>query len=154
ASGAEPHETARPLQDRDWASLLALDAASVSVSRERQLRVLAGEPGTSARVIEEAGQVCAFGLSRPGRLTGAIGPVVAREARHTGPIVSALIADRARLDGAKVVGLAVPDHAPFSAWLAERGFIMRRRNIRMFRPEPRSILSGPSVFAATGLGMG
>ena len=65
-----------------------------------------------------------------------------------------LIADRARLDGAKVVGLAVPDHAPFSAWLAERGFIMRRRNIRMFRPEPRSILSGPSVFAATGLGMG
>jgi GNAT superfamily N-acetyltransferase len=154
ASGADLHEAARPLQAMDWTSLLALDAACVSVSRERQLRTLAGEPGASARVMVEAGRVCAFGFSRPGRLTGTIGPVVAREARHAGPIISALIADRARLDGAKAVGLAVPDHAPFSAWLAERGFLMRRRNIRMFRPEPRAILSGPSVFAATGLGMG
>jgi GNAT superfamily N-acetyltransferase len=153
-SGSEPQEAARPLQVMDWTSLLALDEACVSVSREQQLRVLAGESGTSVQVIVEAGHVCAFGFSRPGRLTGAIGPVVAREARHAGQIVSALIADRARLDGAKAVGLAVPDHAPFSAWLAERGFIMRRRNIRMFRPEPRAILSGPSVFAATGLGMG
>jgi GNAT superfamily N-acetyltransferase len=154
AAGVEPQEATRPLQAMDWASLLALDVACVSVSREQQLRVLAGESGASVRVIVEAGHVCAFGFSRPGRLTGAIGPVVARDARQAGQIVSALIADRARLDGAIVVGLAVPDHAPFSAWLAERGFIMRRRNIRMFRPEPRSILSGPSVFAATGLGMG
>jgi GNAT superfamily N-acetyltransferase len=153
-SGAEPQDAVRPLQAMDWASLLALDMACVSVSREQQLRVLAGESGASVRVIVEAGHVCAFGFSRPGRLTGAIGPVVAREARQAGQIVSALIADRARLDGAKVVGLAVPDHAPFSAWLAERGFSMRRRNIRMFRPEPRALLSGPSVFAATGLGMG
>jgi GNAT superfamily N-acetyltransferase len=152
--GAEPQEAARPLQAMDWTSLLALDEACVSVSRERQLRVLAGESGASARVIVEAGHVCAFGFSRPGRLSGAIGPVVARDARQACQIVSALIADRARLDGAKAVGLAVPDHAPFSAWLTERGFIMRRRNIRMFRPEPRAILSGPSVFAATGLGMG
>ena len=151
---AEPHEAARPLQEMDWASLLALDEACVSVPREPQLRALAGEPGASARVIVEAGRVCAFGCSRPGRLTGTIGPVVAREARHAGPIISALTADRARLDGAKAVGLAVPDHAPFSAWLAERGFIMRRRNIRMFRPAPRAMLAGPSVFAATGLGMG
>ncbi len=154
AAGVEPQEATRPLQAMDWASLLALDVACVSVSREQQLRVLAGESGASVRVIVEAGHVCAFGFSRPGRLMGAIGPVVARDARQAGQIVSALIADRARLDGAKVVGLAVPDHAPFSAWLAERGFIMRRRNIRMFRPEPRALLSGPSVFAATGLGMG
>jgi GNAT superfamily N-acetyltransferase len=154
AGGVEPQEATRLLQAMDWASLLALDVACVSVSREQQLRVLAGESGASVRVIVEAGHVCAFGFSRPGRLTGAIGPVVARDAWQAGQIVSALIADRARLDGAKAVGLAVPDHAPFSAWLAERGFIMRRRNIRMFRPEPRALLSGPSVFAATGLGMG
>ncbi|MBM4164418.1 MAG: GNAT family N-acetyltransferase [Lentisphaerae bacterium] len=151
---ADPHEAARPLQEIDWASLLALDEACVLVPRERQLRALASEPDASARVIVEAGRTCAFGFSRPGRLTGTIGPVVARDARHAGLIVSALAADRARLDGAKAVGLAIPDHAPFSAWLAERGFLMRRRNIRMFRPEPRAMLAGPSVFAATGLGMG
>ncbi|MEI8353124.1 MAG: GNAT family N-acetyltransferase, partial [Lentisphaerota bacterium] len=84
AGGVEPQDAARPLQELDWASLLALDVACVSVSREQQLRVLAGESGASVRVIVEAGHVCAFGFSRPGRLTGAIGPVVAREARHTG----------------------------------------------------------------------
>ena len=151
---ADPHEAARPLQDSDWASLLAFDQARVQVPRAQQLRMLAGEPGTSVRVIMTNGTLCGFGFSRPGRLSGAIGPVVARDTPTACRIVSALLADRAHLDGAKAVALAIPDNDPFKAWLAGLGFQMRRRNIRMFRPEIRSILSGPSVFATTGLGMG
>jgi hypothetical protein len=115
--------------------------------------MLAAEAGSSIRVIEEDGALCAFGFSRPGRLTGTIGPVVARGAPRAGRIVSALMADRRTLDGEKPVGLAVLGDAGFKAWLAGRGFQMRRRNIRMFHPAPRDVLTGPSVFVATGLGM-
>jgi len=145
---------ARPLRSADWDSVLAFDRACVKVSRERQLRALAGEPGASARVISEEGELSAFGFSRPGRWTGAIGPVVARDASRACRVVAALMADRRLLDGEKPLGLAILGNAGFNAWLAGRGFQMRRRNIRMFWPEVRDVLCGPSVFVSTGLGMG
>jgi hypothetical protein len=64
------------------------------------------------------------------------------------------MADRRLLDGEKAVGLAILDNAGFKEWLVERGFQIRRRNIRMFHPEPRDVLAGPAVFVSTGLGMG
>jgi GNAT superfamily N-acetyltransferase len=145
---------ARPLADTDWEALLAFDRASVQVARERQLRLLAAEPGVTARVIVEDGSPCAFGFSRPGRLTGSIGPVVARDSRSAIRIVRALMADRRKLDGEKAVGLAILDRPELRAWLQENGFQMRRRNIRMFLPAPVPVLSGPQAFVATGLGMG
>jgi hypothetical protein len=154
AAGRGSHADARPLQSADWDNLLAFDQTCVKLSRERQLRILAAEAGSSIRVIEEDGALCAFGFSRPGRLTGTIGPVVARDTLCAARIASALMTDRRALDGEKPVGLAVLDAAGFKEWLAGRGFQMRRRNIRMFHPEPRDVLTGPSVFAATGLGMG
>lgn len=154
AADSDSHEAARPLQSTDWDNLLAFDQSCVKLSRERQLRALAAEPGVSIRMIEEGGTLCAYGFSRPGRLTGAIGPVVARDTPRAGLIVSALMADRRTVDGEKPVGLAILDNAGFKEWLAGRGFQMRRRNIRMFHPEPRDVLTGPSVFASTGLGMG
>ena len=154
AAATDSHADTRSLRNSDWGELLIFDRAAVNVSRERQLRALAGEADTSARVMVEDGKLCAFGFSRPGRLTGAIGPVVARDVSRACRIVSALMADRRRLDGGKAVGLAVLDNAVFQAWLVEHGFQMRRRNIRMFRPEARDVLSGPAVFVSTGLGMG
>ena len=155
AAGATDSATdTRPLQSTDWDSLLALDQASVGLCRAHQLRTLAGESGAAARVIRSDGKICAFGFSRPGRMTGAIGPLVACDAAHARRIFSALLVDRQRLDGVKGVGLAVPDQTDFKAWLAERGFQMRRRNIRMFHPAPRQVLCGPAVFVTTGLGMG
>jgi GNAT superfamily N-acetyltransferase len=149
---AEPD--ARAMQSADWDSVLALDQACVQLSRERQLRVLAGELGASTRAIVENGKLCGFGFSRPGRLTGAIGPVVARDASCACRIVAALMADRRRLDGEKAVGLAIPDNTGLKERLIESGFQMRRRNIRMFHPQPCDVLAGPSVFVSTGLGMG
>jgi len=155
AEGATEAETdSQPLQSEDWDSLAAFDHACVKVSRERQLRLLAETPGATARVIVEGGTLQAFGFSRPGRLTGAIGPVVARDAPRAGRIVSALMADRRALDGGKAVGLVLLENAGFTEWLVERGFQRRRRNLRMFRPVFRDVLSGPAVFVSTGLGMG
>ncbi|MBM4149881.1 MAG: GNAT family N-acetyltransferase [Lentisphaerae bacterium] len=153
AAGRESHADARPFQPADWGNLLAFDRACVKLSREKQLRTLAAESGASIRVIEEDGALCAFGFSRPGRLTGTIGPVVALDTPRADRIVSALMADRQTRDGGKPVGLAILDNAGFKERLAGRGFQMRRRNIRMFHPEPREVLAGPAVFAATGLGM-
>ncbi|MEI6148019.1 MAG: GNAT family N-acetyltransferase [bacterium] len=154
ASGTDSTMDTRPLQSTDWGNLLAFDQACVRLSRESQLRSLAGEAGTTARVIMEDGRLCAFGFSRPGRMSGAIGPVVARDAPCACRIVTALMADRRILDGEKAVGLVILDNDELRAWLVERGFQMRRRNIRMFRPGSRDVLSGPEVFVPFGLGMG
>lgn len=154
ADGSDSHADTRPLQPADWDSLLAFDQASVKLSREQQLRMLAAESGASIRVIEEDGALCAFGFSRPGRMTGTIGPVVARDDESACSIVLALMADRHALDGEKPVGLAVLDNVGFKEWLGARGLQMRRRNIRMFHPQPRDVLTGPAVFVSTGLGMG
>ena len=87
-------------------------------------------------------------------MTGTIGPVVAREASCACRLVGAVMADQLAIDGGRAVGLAVPDNPEFKSWLTEKGFQMRRRNIRMFRPAVREMLSGGGVFATTGLGMG
>jgi GNAT superfamily N-acetyltransferase len=144
----------RILQASDWDQLLAFDRDRVNVCREQQLRLLANEDGATARVLTEGSDMLGFGFSRPGRLSGAIGPVVASDLQRACRIVGALMADRRRFDGEKPVGMAVLDRDDFKSWLAGRGFRMLRRNIRMFRPEPRDVLSGASVFASTGLGMG
>ena len=154
AVAPESGSDSRPLCSADWDSLVAFDWECVKVSRERQLKALAEAPGATARVIVEGGRVRAFGFSRSGRMTGAIGPVVACDAHRTGRIVSALMADRQALDGGKAVGLVLLDNAGFREWLVERGFQSRRRNIRMFRPAFRDVLTGPTVFVSTGLGMG
>lgn len=138
----------------DWAELLAFDRACVGVSREAQLRALATAPGSAVRLLRAGTELCAFGFSRPGRLSGAIGPVLARDGAGACRVIQALMADRRRLDGDKAVGLAVLDCDELKEWLVERGFQMRRRNIRMFRPAPRAVLAGPGVWVSTGLGMG
>jgi GNAT superfamily N-acetyltransferase len=153
-AGDDNLTAARPLAPADWEALLAFDRASVQVSRERQFRLLAAEAGVSARVVVEDGVLCAFGFSRPGRLTGTIGPVVANSCHSAIRVVTALMADRRARDGEQAVGLAILDRPELRAWLQEHGFQMRRRNLRMFLPEPVPVLSGPQAFVATGLGMG
>ena len=100
------------------------------------------------------GRMAGFGRSRPGRMTGAIGPVVARDAQGAGRLVAGLMADRRRIDGPKPIGLALLDNPSMREWLAGQGFQMRRRNLRMFSPVPRAVLMGSTIYSATGLGMG
>ena len=147
---------AEPLTNAVWDRLLEFDRAQVNIDRRRQLMQLAGEPGAAGRLVCDRGEVTAFGLSRPGRLAGTIGPVVARDIESARRIVTALRADRARLDGAdRGIAIDLLDHDEFKQWMTSCGFVCRRRNIRMFHPARlRPVLTGPAVFAATSLGMG
>ena len=145
---------ALPLQNSQWDALLAFDARAMRIDRAEQLRHLSVEPGASVRVLVEQGAVSAFGFSRPGKMTGTIGPVVALDLHRAQTVIRALMCDRRQIDGEKPVGMAVHDHAELKHWLAEEGFQQRRRNIRMFRPAVVDVCAGPQVFAATALGMG
>jgi hypothetical protein len=154
AGPADPSVVALRPAPAHWGSLLSLDRHSVAVDRGRQLRHLADEQGASCRLLMEDGQVAGFGFVRPGKMTGAIGPVVAKDLARAQKVVQALFADHRANHGDKPVGLALLDQPEFKNWLTSQGLQMRRRNIRMFRPAYRQMLSGSNVFAATGLGMG
>jgi GNAT superfamily N-acetyltransferase len=139
------------LRESDWDALLELDREVTGIDRGAQLRLLAGEEGARVRVVPEGG----FGFTRPGRLAGSIGPVVARDAAIAGVIIDALLADRHELDGERQVVVDLLDNDIAKHLMSERGFTKARRNIRMFLPgSGESVLTGSSVYAATGLGMG
>jgi GNAT superfamily N-acetyltransferase len=145
----------QPLVREHWPGLLAMDRKVTGVDRERQLRHLAAEPGAAVRVLLDGDAIAAYGFSRPGRLSGSIGPLVAQDDAAAAAIFEALLADRRAIDGDRGIALDLLGHDSFKTYLAEKGCVMRRRNIRMFLPtKKRPVLSGPSVYFATGLGMG
>lgn len=154
-NGGSGDPDAAPLVESHWEALLAFDAEKSLIDRSAQLRHLAAEEGASARVIERGGRIVAFGFSRPGKLAGAIGPVVAETDADALKIIAALRADRRAIDGERGVALALLDRASLKQNLSKEGFQMRRRLLRMYYPEKRfQALNGAGVFVATGLGMG
>lgn len=154
-NGGPGDPDARPLADSHWASLLAFDRNQAGVDRSAQLRHLASEQGAAARVVEREGRLVAFGFSRPGKLAGAIGPVVAESGTDALKIITALRADRRVADGERGVALALLDRHDLKQVLEKEGFQMRRRLLRMFHPARQSTaLNGTGVFVSTGLGMG
>lgn len=131
------------------------DRAAVGVDRSAQLRHLMAEDGAAGRVLLQNGRIAGYGLSRPGRLSGSIGPLVADGEDGARLLLSALCFDRKRLNAGHGIALDVFDRDAFKAHLLNLGFAMRRRLIRMFRPaRRRQVFYGPSVWFATGLGMG
>lgn len=154
-NGGSGDPDAAPLAESQWAALLAFDKEQSLADRSAQLRHLAGEDGATVRVIERGGHIVAFGFSRPGKLAGAIGPVVAQTDADALKIIAALRADRRAIDGERGVALAILDRDSIKQALAAEGFQMRRRLLRMYYTEKRSqALNGAGVFASTGLGMG
>lgn len=144
-----------PLNDALWPALQVFDHASVGLDRATQLRHLAAEEGAVGRVLRRNGALVGFGLSRRGRLSGSIGPLVAEDEDAARRLLAALCADRRHLDGEQGIALDALDHDPFKAHLTGLGLVMRRRLIRMFRPgRQRRVFTGPAVWCATGLGMG
>ena len=154
-NGGPGDPDAAPLTESHWAGLLAFDRERTAINRSAQLRHLLGEEGSSVRAIERGGRLVAFGFSRPGKLAGAIGPVVAESDVDALKIIAALRADRRALDGDRGVALAILDRDSLKQSLAQEGFQMRRRLLRMYHPEKRSqTLNDTGVFVSTGLGMG
>lgn len=153
ASGNERNAAA--IAESDWDALLTLDREVTSIDRERQLRQLASEDQATLRVVRDNGNLVAFGCSRPGRLAGSIGPVVARDAVHAELVIDALLQDRRQIDGERRVAIDLLENEEAKILMKARGFSPVQKNIRMFRPlDGPAVLNGPKVFAATGLGMG
>ncbi len=144
-----------PLSEVHLDGVLELDRKSTGLDRSAQLRHLLAEPGAAGCVLIQQGHIIAFGLSRPGRLAGGIGPVVADHASHATKVITALCAARRKIDGDRAISLAVLDNDLLKQALKNKGFQMRRRLIRMFRPEIQTLgLNGPNAYISTGLGMG
>jgi GNAT superfamily N-acetyltransferase len=143
------------LRKEDWDSLLEFDREAINVNRQAQLRLLAAEEGATVRLLREEGNVIAFGFSRPGRLVGSIGPVIAEDASSAERIIDSLLADRDRIDGDRGVAIDLLDNDKSKEIMSQKAFTRLRRNIRMFVPlEGAAVFTGPKVFASTGLGMG
>jgi len=144
-----------PLSEVHLNEVLALDRKRTGIDRFAQLRHLFSEPGAAGRVLVRQGQIIAFGFSRPGRLAGGIGPVVANHASHAMKVITALCAARREIDGDRAITLAVLDNDSLKLALKNNGFQMRRRLIRMFRPERQTLVPpGTGAYISTGLGMG
>jgi GNAT superfamily N-acetyltransferase len=144
-----------PLGPEHLDEIRTFDRAAVSVDRSAQLSHLIAEDGAAGRVLVRNGRIAGFGLSRPGRLSGSIGPLVAEDEVGARLLLSALFSDRKRLNGSHGIALDVFDRDTLKVHLTNHGFAMRRRLIRMFRPvRQRLVFFGPSVWCATGLGMG
>jgi len=125
--GADRASGIRPLAERDWPQILALDVGAFGASRERLLRALAARLPSAALVLEEAGDIRGFLLGRDGR-----------EARQLGPLVADADAAAIALVDAALRQLPVPlyldavDHAAALVdWLAARGFVLQRPFTRM-----------------------
>jgi hypothetical protein len=93
-----------------------------------------------------------FGSSRPGRLGGYIGPVVAASAEIAAGIVSNLLESLAPSPQSPVF-IDVPRGSPLEPWLMEQGFEVHRRLTRMVRG-PADMGHSQLLFAIAGFELG
>lgn len=139
----------RPLAERDWQRILALDVAAFGASRERLLRALAARLPDVALVFERAGNVRGFLLGREGREASQLGPLVADDVEAGIALLDAGL----RQLSAPLYLDAVDHAAPLAAWLAARGFELQRPFTRMVhggRPAPGDaskvvLVAGPEL---------
>jgi len=117
----------RPLVERDWPRILALDTGAFGASRERLLRALAARLPAAALVLEQAGAIRGFLLGRDGREAHQLGPLVA-----DAPEAAIALLDVALERVSAPLYLDAADHAAaLVAWLAARGFEVQRPFTRM-----------------------
>jgi len=151
-AGFMPVADVRPLQPKDWAPLLALDAAAFGASRERLLRNLASRLPAAALVVEREGALAGFVLGREGREANQVGPLVARDEE------AALVLLNAALAGVRApIYVDIADHAPaLQAWAQARGFAFQRPFTRMVHGEGAGPAPGEAglVFCPAGPELG
>jgi predicted N-acetyltransferase YhbS len=130
---------ARPLQDRDWPSILQLDAQAFGASREMLLRSLAQRLPEAALVAEGRG----FILGREGREARQVGPLISSDREAA---MSLLFAALAAVQPPLYLDLA--DHVPAPPRLVfQRPFT---RMVRGSRPAPGNeklvfLVAGPEL---------
>jgi ribosomal protein S18 acetylase RimI-like enzyme len=117
----------RPLQDRDWRAVLALDAQAFGCDRAALLERLRKRSSGFACVLEREGRLCGFLLGREGRVATQLGPIIAEDG--AGAAVLAGWAS-SRLAPPVIVD-ALDRHDEFARWLGAHGFGKERPYTRM-----------------------
>lgn len=117
----------RPLADRDWPAIEALDTPAFGASRLPLLKALAQRRPQAARVVEEGGRLRGYVLGRDGREAGQIGPLLAED----DGVAIALLAHALHAEpGALYIDL-LDSRRSLLPWLKEAGFVFQRPFTRM-----------------------
>jgi GNAT superfamily N-acetyltransferase len=117
----------RPLEDRDWPALLALDASAFGCDRAPLLARLRARSIDFSCVVEQRGRLRGFLLGREGRVATQLGPIVAGD-ENTAMALAARAAARA---GSPVIVDVLDRHERFARWLSASGFVKERPYTRM-----------------------
>ncbi len=127
---ASPSGRSRPLAERDWPAIAALDRSAFGADRLPLLRHLAIRQPAAARVVESAGRLRGAVFARDGRTANQIGPLLADE-----PSTALALLDDAlaAMPGAVCVDLLDRRRDALAPWLAERAFVAERPFMRMAR---------------------
>ncbi len=140
----------RPLQESDWAQLIALDKDVFGAARGALLRSLAQRLPQAALVAIRHERIVGFSLGRDGRVMTQLGPVAAVDADTAIALAAAALSS---ISGR--VAVDVPDHhLPLIQWLGERGFSAERPLTRMVYQRSSSFDDSARLFAIAGPELG
>jgi len=127
-------ETLCLIEERDWLSLVKLDAPIFGADREQWLRMLVKDSRRALLIRDDHSAVTAYGLARAGERAEYLGPVVATRPADGEALVRKLL-DETRQE---IVYWDIPDDNKEAVSLAEElGFVRQRPFIRMWLGEPR-----------------
>jgi ribosomal protein S18 acetylase RimI-like enzyme len=124
-----PIRVRRPIQDRDAPALQNLDMAVFGVDRSKLLNVLIEQQPDLTLVATDDGLVVGYGLARPGRLHGYIGPLVAGR-MVVAKLLLAKLAER--LEQRTVLVDTTALNTSWCRWLEASGLRVQRRLTRMY----------------------
>ena len=137
----------RPLACADWPAVHEMDTRAFGASRASLLQRLADEAPEYAWVAEHNGSLQGYLLGRHGHMREHLGPLIANTAETAGLLLEACLA--AHPD--REVFLDIPDdHQTWRARLAQLGFVIERRFLRMYRGRPIALGQRSRVYAITG----
>jgi GNAT superfamily N-acetyltransferase len=140
----------RLLEGCDLAQVVTLDTATFGCSRDNLLQRLRDRSLEFACVAETNTQVRGFLLGRNGRAATQFGPIVADD-EH----MAAALVDFAGQRVGSPVMLDVPDqHAGFTKWLENHGFVRERPLMRMILSADRSVGDPRRMIAIAGPELG
>ena len=142
--------TVRPIGERDWTAIEALDRRAFGAGRMALLRHLGARRPARAMVASGPAGVAGFVLARDGREALQVGPVVAGDPATATALTAAALTGA----GGPVCVDAIEGHGAYAAWLADAGFVTQRGFTRMILGRPAPFGDPGLVYAAAGPELG